>query len=197
MFKSITMLAGGAAGVFLAVATGAPPPSALLSHVTAPSALVSQITSTAACPGGWGTNPKSSNRAQGPSTARATGVRAGQHPCFDRLVIDLGPGAKPGYHVQYVRAFHAQGTGRVIPLLGRAKLDISVHDNAAARFPASGHQAVNVAGFRTFRQAKSGGSFEGTTEVGLGVSGKLPFRVQLLSGPGRDARLVIDVAHHR
>jgi hypothetical protein len=195
MFKSVTMLAGGAAGVYLAVAMGAPAPNALLSHVAPASALVAQVTPSAACPGGWGTGPKSSSRAQGPSTARATGVRAGQHPCFDRLVIDLGPGSKPGYRVQYVRAFHAQGTGRVIPLQGRAKLDISVADNAAARFPGSGRQAVGVAGFRTFRQVKSGGSFEGTTEVGLGVAGRHPFRVQLLSGPGHDSRLVIDVAH--
>ncbi len=34
-------------------------------------------------------------------------------------------------------------------------------------------------------------------EIGLGVRTRLPFRVHLLDGPGRDSRLVIDVAHRR
>jgi hypothetical protein len=35
------------------------------------------------------------------------------------------------------------------------------------------------------------------TDIGVGVKGKRPFRVRLLSGPGQDSRLVIDVARHR
>ncbi len=39
------------------------------------------------------------------------------------------------------------------------------------------------------------GTFEGQTQVALGVRGRLPFRAFVLDGPGDGARLVIDVAH--
>jgi hypothetical protein len=54
-----------------------------------------------------------------------------------------------------------------------------------------------VTGFRTFRQVVSAGSFEGITTIGRGLRAKRPFRVLVLSGPGRGWRLVIDVAHTR
>ena len=47
---------------------------------------------------------------------------------------------------------------------------------------------VNVTGFRTFRQVAWGGSFEGSTTLGLGVRARLPFRVTVLDG----ADLLID-----
>jgi hypothetical protein len=198
MFKSMTMLTGAAAGIYLAVATGAPAPQALLSHLQGAGGLESILPgSSSSCGSSWDTGSTSSSRPVGPSTARVTDVRTGQHACFDRLVIDLGPGARPGYHVRYVGAVHAQGTGQTIPLRGRAQLDITVADNAAASFPASDRSLASVSGFRAFRQVAGAGSFEGSTEIGLGLRTKLPFHVQILSGPGRDSRLVIDVAHHR
>ncbi len=55
--------------------------------------------------------------------------------------------------------------------------------------------AVDVTGFRTFRQVAFLGTFEGQTEIVLGVRARLPFRVFFLSGPGAGSRVVIDVAH--
>jgi hypothetical protein len=49
---------------------------------------------------------------------------------------------------------------------------------------------VNVSGYRTFRQVAWAGSFEGQTNIGLGVRARLPFRVFTMPG-----RLVVDVAH--
>jgi hypothetical protein len=193
MFKNITMLAGAALGVAAAVAMGAPSPQALISQVSGQQV----FGQTASCAGHWGTGAKTSTRPGGPSTARAADVRVGAHACFDRLVIDLGTGAKPGYQVRYVRAVHAQGSGRLVPLRGRAQLEITVADNAAAGFPGSGSEIADVAGFRAFRQLAGAGSFEGSTELGLGVRTRLPFRVHVRNGPGNDSRLVIDVAHHR
>jgi hypothetical protein len=200
MFKSITMLAGAAVGVYVAVATGAPAPAALISHFSGMSSLVSQLpgsSGSSGCSDHWGTGSKTDTRSEGPSTAKVDNVRAGQHSCYDRLVIDLGSGARPGYKVRYVPAVHAQGSGNPIPLRGRANLEITVTDNAAAGFPASSSELANVSGFRTFRQVAGAGSFEGYTELGVGLRGKRPFRVRVLNGPGRDSRLVIDVAHHR
>jgi len=61
-----------------------------------------------------------------------------------------------------------------------------------------GPEMVDVAGFDTFRQVASAGSFEGWTTLALGVRARLPFRVFLVRGaPYSDQalRLVVDVAH--
>lgn len=150
----------------------------------------------------WGSLPK-----VGPSYAHTTAtinnVRAGRHDCYDRLVIDMNGGPAPEwYHVSYVPTVYQQGSGFPVPLAGGAFLDVIVgsaaHDaNYNPTYsPANPMQAVDVAGFSTFRQVAFLGTFEGQTQFGMGVRARLPFRVFTLTGPGTTARLVIDVAHH-
>ncbi len=50
---------------------------------------------------------------------------------------------------------------------------------------------VFLDGYRTFRDTRFAGSFEGETQIGLGVRARLPFRVLVLDG-----RVVVDVAHN-
>ena len=123
---------------------------------------------------------------------RMRNVRAGQHPCFDRLVIDLGACLSPGYSVRYVRQIVQHASGQPIPVRGGARLSIVLRAPARNGFPVNSHNLVNVTGFRTFRQVVAAGSFEGVTSFGLGVSYKLPFRVLVLTGasrlPGRHLR---------
>jgi hypothetical protein len=159
----------------------------------------------APCAVTWGSLPKTS----APMTSAAiTNIRGGRHNCYDRLVFDLGapqvafPGQAAGYDVRYVRAVTLDGSGQAIRLAGGAFLQVNVHANAynvgtgvPTYRPANRARAVNVTGFRTFRQVYFGGTFEGITTVGLGVRARLPFRVFVLAGPGRGSRLVIDVAH--
>jgi hypothetical protein len=147
---------------------------------------------TASCATHWGENAK---HAGAMVRSRVKSVRAGQHPCFDRLVLGLGKGKRPGYRVRYVKKIVSDGSGQTIPVRGKGKLQISVLAPASSNFPASGRHLADVKGFRTFRQVVGAGSFEGITTVGLGVRKKLPFRVLILSGPGHGWRLVIDVAH--
>jgi hypothetical protein len=125
-------------------------------------------------------------------------VRAGQHACFDRLVVDFH-GSPSAYRVRYVSAVTKQGSGAVLPLRGGAFLQIDLqaatydpNTGAATYWPRNPNELVNVSGWRTFRQVASGGSFEGYTTLGLGVRARLPFRVIRLTDPGR---VVIDVAH--
>jgi hypothetical protein len=153
----------------------------------------------------WGSLPKQDLHY---TTANITNLRAGRHACFDRLVVDLGP-RKPGwpgpdangYQVRYVSQFTSDPSGRPIALAGAADLSIVVHaraidDNGRPTYrPADARHAVNVAGFSTFRQVVFDGTFEGQTQIGLGVRARLPFRVFTLAGPGVGSRLVIDVAH--
>jgi hypothetical protein len=153
----------------------------------------------------WGSLPK-----QDPdyTSALITNVRAGRHACFDRLVIDLGPRVPGlpgpddnGYEVGYVAQVAEDGSGGVHPLAGGAFLSIVVHaaahdaDYRPTYAPPDPDHAVNVAGFRTFRQVAFDGTFEGQTTIGLGARARLPLRVFTLSGPGQGSRLVIDVAH--
>jgi hypothetical protein len=146
----------------------------------------------------WGSLPKAAGAM---SVAPIVNVRAGQHACYDRLVVDIA-GTRGGAHVQYVAAVHTQAKGDVLRLRGGAFLEIVVLDptynvdiGTATYHPANRNELVNVNGWRTFRQVAFGGSFEGYTTVGLGVRARLPFRVFTLHGPGLQTRLVIDVAH--
>lgn len=141
----------------------------------------------------WGSTPR---HAGAMVQAKVRHVRAGQHACFDRLVIDIGQGARPGYRVRYVHRIISDASGRVIKVAGKAKLLINVLAPAAAPFPASSHHLVNVRGFSAFRQVAGAGSFEGVTSVGVGLRARLPFRVLELRDPGHRTRLVVDVAHH-
>jgi hypothetical protein len=140
----------------------------------------------------WGSLQKSHSAT---TQAFLTNIRAGRHDCFDRLVLDTR-GNVTGYSVRYVATVFEDPSGRVVPLRGGAKLSIvarapafDLAGRATYRF-ANRAELVNVSGFRTFRQVAWAGSFEGQTNLGLGVRARLPFRVFTLPG-----RLVIDVAH--
>jgi hypothetical protein len=150
-----------------------------------------------ACPTGWGSGAK------GGATAGAVPldhIRTGRHDCYDRMVFDVpGGGDSVGYHVMYVDRLHAEGSGEHIPVSGGAVLDIRVGapsydpETGAATYPGVVGRplpGVDISGYRTFRDTRYAGSFEGETKVGLGVRARLPFRVTRLPD-----RLVVDVAH--
>ncbi|MFJ3492416.1 hypothetical protein ACIPPJ_02250 [Streptomyces sp. NPDC086091] len=152
----------------------------------------------AACPTGWGSVDKTYTA--GTSTP-VRDARSGQHDCYDRLVVDVpgAPAAALGYSVRYVDALYQDGSGRLIPVGGGAILEVRVTAPAydpqtgTSTYPARAGQplpGVDVTGYRTFRDTRFAGSFEGDTQLGLGVRARLPFRVQRLDG-----RVVIDVAH--
>ena len=146
----------------------------------------------------WGSLTKSGSVETAPNL---TGVRAGRHDCYDRLVLDLRGGSSAGFHVSYVDAVYADGSGALVPLRGGARLQIVVHASSydvngqRTYTPANPRELANVAGYQTFRQVADAGSFEGQTTVGLGVRARLPFRAFVLAGPDGGSRLVVDVAH--
>jgi hypothetical protein len=145
----------------------------------------------------WGSLPKQAGNSD-PSLpgSELAAVRAGQHACYDRLVLDVTGSARiASYRVAYVSAVRSDGSGAVVPLKGGAFLQISLGVNNATAPPSQRGDVANVTGFRTFREVAAAGGFEGYTGEGLGVRARLPFRVFTLSGPGSTARVVIDVAH--
>ena len=124
-------------------------------------------------------------------TGRVTGARAGQHACFDRLVLDLAPGrGRVGYSVRYVSTVTGPGSGLPVPVAGGARLQVTVDAPSSL-----GTSTRTFTGWRTFRQLKNVGSFEGYTDYGLGVRARLPMRTFVLTDADGGRRLVVDVAH--
>ena len=177
MKRTAALLAAVATAGALSATTLAPTPAA-----------------AAACPTGWGSLPEKA----APYGGYLTDVRAGQQACYDRLVLDIA-GKVEGWDVRY-GAVAQDGSGTAVPLRG-TDLRIIVHSaaydgNGAATYdPANDSEAVDVSGYRTFRQVAWAGSFEGQSTVGLTARARLPFRVMVLNGPGSGSRLVVDVAH--
>ena len=137
------------------------------------------------------------------SQATLSSAAAGCHATYDRFVLRVGSGGKPGYDVRYVGTVYQDGSGFRVPLRGGAKLQIVVrapaYDISTGKptyTPNNPKELSNVTGYSTFRQVAFAGSFEGQTTIGLGVRARLPFRVFTLAGPGSASRLVVDVAHH-
>lgn len=151
-----------------------------------------------ACPTGWGSTVES--RATG-TTESVTDVRTGSHACYDRMVVDVpGAGTGLGYWVGYVDRLHQDGSGTVIPVGGGAILEVRVTapaydiETGAPTYPARAGRplpGVDITGYRSFRDTRFAGSFEGDTQIGLGLRARLPFRVLVLSD-----RVVVDVAHN-
>ena len=165
--------------------------------LVAPTSQAASTTSTSvsACTTNWGSLAKTTSA---PSQAQVRQVRAGQHACYDRMVIDLR-GTVRGYDVRYAPVY-TEGEGKRVQLRGASDLRVIVAAPAynsrgqATYKPRSTANVVNVAGFRTFRQVAFAGSFEGQTTFGVGTRARLPMRVFILKHDG-GSRLVIDVAH--
>jgi hypothetical protein len=146
----------------------------------------------------WGSMDKAGEGVPSPG-GPLTDVRAGQHDCYDRLVIDFDGGGGH-FDVHYVPGVPYQGREGDLSLRGGAFLQVAlrtVNDDtsgAPTYVPSNSAELVNVGGWRTLRQV-AWDSFEGYTTIGIGVRARLPFRAFTLPGPGTGSRLVIDVAH--
>ena len=156
--------------------------------------------------GTWGTAEKSAE----PSTADAFYlVRVGKHDCFDRIVMDVNGPADVGYLIKYVPVVSADGSGNPFPVAGKAALQVVLHAPAQGSDEA-GHQpgkilgtagdrlypASRFSGWRSLREIRFAGSFEGYSTVAVGVRAKLPFRVfTQLDETDQVRRLIIDISH--
>ncbi|MET9664510.1 hypothetical protein ABZY19_03970 [Streptomyces sp. NPDC006475] len=153
--------------------------------------------SPTACSTVWGSTVK---QAIDTDSKPLRNVTTSRGECYDRMVFDVkGATGKLGYYVGYVDAFHQDGSGDPIPVAGGAILEIYVsapsYDPVTLRQTYGGRAAkplpgVDVTGYKTFKDTRFGASFEGRTQIGLGVRARLPFRV-LQSGD----KLIVDVAH--
>jgi hypothetical protein len=124
-------------------------------------------------------------------------LRYARHATFDRVVIDLS-GPLTGYRVGYVPKLVYDGSGKAVPLAGKAFLQINVDPANAHAFV--GETALNVySGPRLTRPALPTvkgiaftGDHESVVSFGLALDHKAGVRVFTLTDPNR---LVVDVAH--
>ncbi|MBN6057359.1 hypothetical protein JYK22_35875 [Nonomuraea sp. RK-328] len=122
-----------------------------------------------------------------------TGVRAGRHEGFDRVVVDL-KGGMPGYTVRWVDELEQDGSGKPLDLHGRPCLYVlltpaQAHtDDGTPTWTGTplGRPLGNVA------EILRAGDFEGRVSLGIVAASRTPFRVREYTRPDR---LVIDVAH--
>lgn len=151
----------------------------------------------------WGSQAKSVGVSRGTGLRYpVTDVRTGRHPCFDRLVVDVEDRAT-AVSVRYVRRVAARGPVPV-SLRGSAVLVVEVDQgiDPAAPFYSrlrpvgddTTYRVGDVSAFRTLREVRWLANMH-PTQFGVGVAGRLPFRVFVLRSPGGGSRLVLDVAH--
>ena len=141
----------------------------------------------------WDTAPVHVTHQVSP-TPKTVNLRVGQHPTYDRVVIDLS-GPIPGYDMQYVRTLRYDGSGDPVPLRGARFIQIQL--TPAVAHDAQGHSVyqgpqLQQYAMPTLRGAAFTGDFEGTVSFGLSLSHLKSFRVLELHAPNR---IVIDLHH--
>lgn len=114
------------------------------------------------------------------------GVEATAAGCFDSVTFLIEPtDAEPGYRVEYVPAVIQDGSGFEVPVAGTAALQVTVlspaydfEDGTATLIMDDPENVVDASGLDVIEQIAFGGSFEGQTVFGIGVSAELPFNVE-------------------
>jgi hypothetical protein len=125
------------------------------------------------------------------TTPRLVGIRAAHHPGFDRVVFEFAGPVPSQRHVRYVSQLIADGSGRRIPIAGRAILSVSlspaVAHNNAGHPTAPGQIAFALPNVMSVVRS---GDFEAVVSHGIGLAKKTSFHVSTLTGP---SRVVIDI----
>lgn len=150
----------------------------------------------------WDLNP---DEEAGHSSDRLFRVRTGQHDCFDRVVFDIDGTDKPGALVRYVPVVRADGSGTPYPVAGGAALEVIVRASISGYPDGPGtlgpvgnrlYPAAELSGWRTLREVRFAGFFEGQSTVAVGVRENLPFRAfTLVDSDAGVSKLVVDIAH--
>ncbi|KFU76395.1 hypothetical protein SAMN04489729_8311 [Amycolatopsis lurida] len=125
-----------------------------------------------------------------------TGLRTGQNPGFDRVVLDLTAGPAPAVRYDLVDELIADGSGEIVWLTGEFFIAVTAtpaaaHDDAGnSAYP--GPQKFRTRNLRNVMAVAVTGDYEGTLSIGLGVRSRTPVTVFTLTSPNR---VVIDVRH--
>ena len=126
-------------------------------------------------------------------SGKITDVHTGRHDCYDRVVFDISSAEDVGYSAAYVPVVRMDASGKPVEVAGGAFIQLSIDAWVGEPVPAD---FGPVTDWKSLRQVKSAGSFEGITRYGIGVDHKVPFNVYRLPGTdGKSMRVVVDIAH--
>ena len=120
------------------------------------------------------------------------GVRVGAHEGFDRVVVDLEGKGTPGWFVDYTSTPMQETTGQPLKVAGNAFLNINV-DGTVYPFELGKDNDVPVtmAGDTgNVIDVISAGTYEGRSQIVVGLRSELPYSVQVLENP---KRVVVDI----
>ena len=135
--------------------------------------------------------PKS-QRPSEPAQLAVVGVRVGAHEGFDRVVVDLEGKGDPGWFVDYTSTPMQETVGHPLEVAGNAFLNINI-DGTVYPFEL-GHDndvPVQMAGDTgNVIDVISAGTYEGRSQVVVGLRSELPYSVQILEDP---MRVVVDI----
>jgi hypothetical protein len=136
--------------------------------------------------------------ASGPAGAAAVpllvAIRGAEHGGTDRVVFEFRGGLPAQTRVAYVSSLVQDGSGRPIPMPGRATLEVRVqHANAHDAQGRSTAPAALTLPLRNVMKVARAGDFEAVVAYGIAVAQRQAFRVTRLHSPDR---LVVDIDHH-
>jgi hypothetical protein len=146
---------------------------------------------------GWGSGDKTNS---GATSAELTGARIGDDGCFDRFVLDFGPGASAAtYYVGYASEVYTEGQDAAMSSHtphgtgGLIAIHLQEQASPALTYSILGPviPTVNRLGIWSVTW---GGAFEGYITMALGARARLPLRVFPLNNASGN-RLVVDVGH--
>ena len=127
-----------------------------------------------------------------PSRLAVVGVRVGAHEGFDRVVVDLEGDGNPGWFVDYTSTPMQETVGQPLQVAGNFFLNINV-DGTVYPFELGKNNDVPVtmAGDTgNVIDVISAGTYEGRSQVVVGLRSELPYSVQVLKDP---TRVVVDI----
>ena len=129
------------------------------------------------------------------SELTVTALRVAAQDGFDRVVVELQGSGAPGWDVRYVDQAADPGSGAALPVAGSGVLQVQVTGVAnpyQTGLPEySGPRVLTARGTSGVTEVRWAATYEGTSLVVVGTSGRRPFRAFALSDP---ARVVVDVA---
>jgi hypothetical protein len=134
-------------------------------------------------------------------------TRIGRHACYDRVVFDINGPQAVSVVARYVPVVRADGSGRRVPVPGRAALEVIVRAPMLGtdsqghqpwrKVPRIGQNIIapsRISGWSSLRAVKFAGSFEGQTTMAVGVRERFLFRVWVRS-ERHYQHVVLDVSH--
>lgn len=127
-----------------------------------------------------------------PSRLAVVGVRVGAHEGFDRVVVDLEGDGDPGWFADYTSTPMQETVGQPLQVAGNSFLNINV-DGTVYPFELGkdNNVPVTMAGDTgNVIDVISAGTYEGRSQIVVGLRSELPYSVQVLENP---TRVVVDI----